>query len=252
MSDSDSPDFPRKPSDLSGIFKPKPPPKEIPSHWLKDDTPDSPAQTPQADQEQLFRTAAIELAKEEEEILGLMEEVPFDESTEKIKNAWISSDTYILRNDLNGFFSIVSSEEKITGPDKDPRLLTFGDSVRKDARELGIDTNRSIRIYGHHSDEPTMEAFKYYEKTSPRRAKGASTEYYFTSEGEYKKVSWIPKNVDIDPTRHRLNRRDIRSWEASAFESQMTAGDFELAGVVLATLKNRLLHPEGSEPPKAA
>jgi hypothetical protein len=201
------------------------------------DTASSP--TPESDQETLFRAAAIKCAEMEEELSRLM-----DQTSDK---------EFRLRKDMDGdmdgihFFkfssgssSIYSTTENIKGVEgghlKGNAYILYNNGIANFANDLQIHTDKELRISGINTDSSTREDFELYSKKDPRLASNASTIYYFTPNGDFKKVCEIPVGIVSDPPRKLMfNNATIKRYE-----SEMTPGDFELAGQALQMLINRL------------
>ena len=148
------------------------------------------------DQEQLFRIGAIILANMEEEISQMIRKTPEDSFSQATK--FHLEDLHFIEDSF-GYRLLYIQTEKILGPDGLPVSIHFseGRSYRDSSRKLSITPSHDMELSGE------------------------STNYYFTENGDYKKV---------------LSNASIRKKE----ESEMTPEDFGIAQHALTFLKQRL------------
>lgn len=220
-------------------FKPDPkkgwytPPSESSRKLNEGDEQPHQDQAPAIDQETLFRAAAIKCAQMEEELAQLMKNKLNGKDYVKIEK-----DVYL--NKLMKATTLASYIENIKGVEGGQlngiASISFLDGLANDAEKLGIKTNRELMV-GLHADEKTCKQFNEFAKKDPTIASNASTMYYFTQDGEYKKSSRIPVGVTVDSSRPTLYPK---GGIVNVYESEMTAGDFEIAGQALQMLINRL------------
>ena len=113
------------------------------------------------------------------------------------------------------------------------------------AEKLGINTNRFIGLTDTHSDEQTREQYIRFLELNEWASFTTKTRYYFTQDGEYKKASTMHlKGLSrTDPNRKVLGTNGTYI----TYESEMTPGDFEIAGQALQMLINRLKPQEQPE-----
>jgi hypothetical protein len=196
--------------------------------------------TDEEKKEQLFRSAAIKCAQMEDDLSQIMDQTTDEEFKER-NNVYHAFFYKRGGGEYNNrkYSAIVSYDEKIYDHREKSVAVEYREGLVEDANLIGIDTDRALKITLH-TDEKTREAYEEFAKKDPDLAGNVSTFYYFTKEGEYGKVSRIPKDVPVDLGRVRLysDRRDV---VVSIYESEMTAGDFEIAGRALKMLKNRML-----------
>lgn len=207
-------------------------PKETPRNFFEEtDAEQSTEQTPLPQQEMLFRAAAIKCAQIEEEIVRLLKLQDFNQLGTR-------EDLYI-DNFPSGNIMIKSYLEDIYGVGGKPAAVEFLDGIAEDKEQLGITTDRSLEI-GIYTDELTREAFEEYARKNPKMAENASTIYYFTQDGEYRKISCMPTGVSADPNRKPLRGDPDPKAVVDYYLSEMTPGDFEIAGQALIMLKKRI------------
>lgn len=176
-------------------------------------------------QEERFRLAAIKLALMEDEISERIKDLPHGE----INNM---EDFFILRFDPE-FIKLISYMEDMKSLSGRPAGIKFIDGLVEHV-EFGLNTDKSLEI-GLHTDEPTYERYMELIKRNPEN-EYARTIYYFTREGDFKKVSYMSTDLAVDPS-----RKPLRSTATTAhYESDMTEHDFEIAGQALVMLKKRL------------
>ncbi len=254
-SDSDTPEIPNQDPNnspqppkksLKDIFGGDPPDaKPKPGHWFVSE--DMSGQKPETTQEQAFRLTAMKFFEMEDEIIELMSRTPeqsfsnfVDEYIEAKKRGDSSDVRGVYFDDRNGVKSLTSYSEDILGMDDKPvRInITYAPEGIEHA-DTDLKTDRVVNIELH-SDEPTREAFKAYLNKDLRHAKDTSVGYYFTKEGDYQKILFLPKEVPVDPKRKPF-RDFVDPIVVKAYESEMTPGDFEVVGQALNMLKTRLL-----------
>ena len=149
-------------------------------------------------QEQLFRIGAIILANMEEEISQMIRKTPEDSFSQATK--FHLEDLHFIEDSF-GYRLLYIQTEKILGPDGLPVSIHFSEG----GTDIGSDTDKELSINPSHDVEMS----------------GESTNYYFTENGDYKKV---------------LSNASIRKKE----ESEMTPEDFGIAQHALTFLKQRL------------
>ncbi len=252
MSDNNTPEEPKpnnEPAQGKGAFGWYQPPEGAQKPLAEPD-PDfshnNPDIAPLTDQETLFRAAAIKCAEMEEELNSLMEQTHEQEFKAKNEDAQIRFvKAYYPRRQLS---SLTSWKENI-GRSNQRSVVQFNNgytgSISYDGEKLGINTKMELLV-GLHTDEPTRKEFEEFEKIYPEGARyDASTIYFFNTQGEFRKLSLIPRGMSVDPSRIPLYSRSYSG--SKKYESEMTPGDFELAGQALQMLINRLKPQEQQE-----
>lgn len=190
---------------------------------------------PTSDEETLFRAAAIKCAQMEENLSGLLQEQPYH--LRVTKDPYYldapSSQGVIVRRKGSDYFIISQAEELST---QNP-YIRFGYSRKGyGLKNIGIDSHCDFFIQMH-TDRSTMDAVEEARKKNPDSSR-EGTRYYFDKHGAHRKEIYVRNNVDVklDPF-HKLVQKDEYT---NTYETEMTAGDFELAGQALQMLINRL------------
>ncbi len=199
-----------------------------------------PSTSPEVEtQEELFRAAAVRCAKMEEQLASLVQKVASNKPgsiSQPLKGVLIES--------YGNHLSVSSNIEDIKIQESDTVGIKFNDGIANHAKRLGINTNRELLLWLH-TDEASRKLYEDLSKTDPIIANNAYTLYYFTEDGEYKKSSSIPSRMKkmMDKSRRPLFSKIPEEGDSKAmevYESEMTAGDFEIAGQALQMLINRL------------
>lgn len=187
--------------------------------------------TYEVSKEELFRLAAIKCAYMEEELVSHLIKSP-----EILDN----SNLRIVNNDI--MCLIESSLENLGRKIGQPAKIAFRHLKKGNngPTVLFLDFDSINTLYiSMHTDLPTMERYENLECINPQSVRFAVTNYYFTSEGVYGKLSDIPQSLIVPPPR-RSHTYPSSSIENNLYTSEMTAEDFELAGHALQMLINRL------------
>lgn len=239
MSDSDSPELPQEDIDKNGGK-----PQNTPFSWyhppegqpkkLNEGDDETQEENPISEQEQLFKAAAIKCAQMEEGLAILMDKAnPND----------LGGGVHLLKFENTDATTLLSYVESFLGVEggqlKGKANIHFSDGIANFAKELKIPTNRELHIGGINTDIATRKEFEEYAKRDPMITSNTGTYYYFTSEGEYRKVCDIPEVINVDPTRKLM----FHGATIKRYESQMHAEDFEIAGQALVMLKKRVENP---------
>lgn len=224
----------QEPQEPKPKFTPNPnkgwytPPSESPQKLHEGD--DEPHQT---DQEIQFRTAAIKCAQMEDELVTLMQQNLNGARQAMLRGVQIHADDYTPSPSLQTIVEDIKGIED--GWYVGKVLLRFNGGFAKHAKDFGIETDKTL-LLGLHTDEPTRGQFNEYAKEDPKMASYAETYYYFTPDGNYAKCSLIPSTVLVTD-----GRQPLAGYErATYYKSEMTPGDFEIAGQALNILIKRL------------
>ena len=93
-----------------------------------------------------------------------------------------------------------------------------------------------------YTDEETRDQFKELTKKDPKMASNFNTIYYFTANGDFRKISIVDSRSNIRiPDQQPLYSAQI----ATGYRSEMTQEDFEIAGRALQELIGKLNPQEG-------
>lgn len=213
-------------------------PRPIPDHFTQD-TSETPSEIkdikePET-QEERFRLAAIKLAMMEDEVISTAERLDWSEDSIFPKLARNRGDNFHVSRLPEGGVIINSYIEGF----KDLEGKNVGISFSVDpihtgkAKEVKVDTNKMLWI-GILADKAAEELYKeMIQKELTESYVG--TRYYFSHNGEYGKTIYIAPSVQI-PERKKLSELN----DMVIYTSEMTPGDFEIAGQALVMLKKRL------------
>ncbi len=114
------------------------------------------------------------------------------------------------------------------------------------AHVLGVGTSDELRVHGH-TDARTLGQAEAFIAAGDAAAPALfDTRYYFDAHGRYAKVSHFPSAIADE-------RPSIWGWPVRGpyrlVRSEMTPGDFELAGAALALLEHHLPSVDAPPPP---
>lgn len=250
MTDSNSPDQGPKPP-----FTPDPnrnplfdrPPIE-PKKFTEPDpnyNPDKIDHSPVADQETLFRAAAIKCAQAGEELADLIRHRT-EENFPPGRRGRIQ-----FNNDADGYLKFANWEQNVVGTHKWIQFSN-GEANGDMAGKLGIDTSMGLMI-SLYTDEETRREYEAYSAGEAPTGEVVTSHYYFTKKGEYGKASAIPKGMKLDDSYQPLYP-DNPNTTTAYYKTPMNPGDFELAGQALEVLIKRIknpywdLEPQGEKP----
>lgn len=193
------------------------------------------------DPEQLEQTpinpeVASEMAKKLAEKVDHLAKLITAEFGEKGPTSVLIDDHSFYRVDADGQFNVDCHAEPIGRYGQGH--LGFGFFPHESYHSaVGVETEYRLTV-GMHTDEKTREQFLEEEKRQGGKPRGQNdTLYFFDKDGNYGKVSIIPHYF-------KDSRKTLMSGHsAKPVVSEMTAGDFELAGAALQTLINCFTPP---------
>lgn len=193
-----------------------------------------------------FRSAAVRLAGLAEEIVDLLERTPI---TQEVKNAarksfkeepipginlWKSPDFFIqISVQCEEIKDEIGGEEKF----RTVTINQFSD-IPNIAKRLGVNTSTELFIRLH-TDESTYDQYRAMAQLGDRTAELVGTLYLFDKKGNYRKVACIPKKFE-DKREDISDYPTLGSFSFVYVRSEMTPGDFEIAGKALVILKEKL------------
>lgn len=242
MEDKDKQEVTKPRKNLTEIFNKPPVEPRITEPDPNYDSSVVPSTSPEVEtQEELFRAAAVRCAIMEEQLASLLNKIA-------------QNDPRIMRQPIEGVFiegegnqlSVSSYIEDIKIQEGHNVSVQFHDGIANHAKYLGINTNRELHL-GLHTDEASRKLYEALSKSDPIIRRDVYTLYYFTEDGEYKKSLGIPPQMKSKMDKSRrplLPVPDFPGEDHSIFhqvyESEMLAGDFEIAGKALQMLIDRL------------
>ncbi len=177
---------------------------------------------------EMARREAQGLAGMMDEITKLMEDYPlaYPHGGEITPRVFLEKSEFQLR--------ISSHIEALSGIGG--KFIIFSHDFKKHSGDfperVGVDSLNRLDI-GIHTDPPTREQIEQIQ--TPEDINILQSIYFFDKGGNYGKVISLPRTVSD-------NRDDISNLGTTQkyVEAEMTAGDFELAGISLSMIKNRL------------
>lgn len=231
--DNPNPHRPKNPFDAKREpFTPRPLSEPDPNYIAG--VPDN---APPTDQEALFRTAAIRCSEMESALSSQMRARIGDRSMVSV-----GQDTHL--RSTGGIVDLFTSTESVSGTPngqlEGKATINFIDGTHDFVDKLGIETDKALVIGGVYSDEKTRKEADEYIKNNPVNASNVNTTFYLNENGEHKKTVKRPKEMGIIPDRPIF----LVIPNGYIYESEMTAEDFELVGIALQTLTNKLSPPE--------
>lgn len=144
---------------------------------------------------------------------------------------------HLMKSDSGDEFDIHTHSEDVKGSTGEPVSIGFESTGRSIRHIVGVDAKYQLKI-GVHNDQESEEAFRKFAQTNPARAMFASTSYFFDEEGNFAKVSKIPREV-ADRRKPIDNNLFKRGPNLISVFSKMTPSDFELVGKALGTISTR-------------
>lgn len=144
---------------------------------------------------------------------------------------------HLAKSESGNEFDISTHSEDIKDSTGKPIVIGFESVARSTRQLLGVDAKYQLSIHVH-NDQESEEAFREFAQKAPARAMLASTSYFFDEDGNFAKVSNIPKEV-ADRRKPIEDDFITRRPNVNSVYSKMTPSDFELVGKALTTISNR-------------
>lgn len=224
-----------------GWYKPPTEPQKPLSEPDPDYDPDRLDQTHATDQETLFRAAAIKCAQIEDELGKLVIDATFkylDRPPRMVQLFKFPSGNFDLYSTCEDIIGVVG------GQLQGKVAVRYANIVEDYGKKSGTNPRYTLEI-GLHTDKDTQKVYAEFAQKDPIIASNAKSYYYFDAEGNYRKISDIPNEIPV-PNRSVI----IGNRHMGKYESEMTAGDFELAAQALAMLIKRVKDPNWDQKPQ--